>query len=713
MPREPSTGLPTREGAADIDELAAEVAVRAVAQQRFDDPSDPDPVGTSRAPSPLDVIVVGQYDEHHGDSDDGYGGAVIDVQPRFHRSLEAEVARRIAELTGRAATAAEVRQTLASVRYDIQTRPMPDLDPSQRNAPPVELHYVVPPPRPPVQAEDYDVPQSDYLSSWRLATVSTAEPGWWRADTPVPNVDQILAVLPEAAFRRVDAESAEAGESRAHPELLTGYRSDVRYDVARVAVEESGPAGAPVPAQSVRIFRLRIHLAAHDNVADADVEAFMAHARAAVAQEINGRFRFPDGDQFHLVVEFTDNKDDAHHVVQVPATGSMTNVAWPVSALRAAQPERGPQRIQDWVLHEMMHLLGLPDEYLADGTTGGVYSVAAIFRNAYRDPDSPHRRRPDLPSALMKDVDRAGGPDIIAARYLWELAFVQESSTIAPLTTVRRDDGAAIEVVSVPADPSEEARYAALLDRMAGEHPAETNARVAQNWRYERDATAAVLARDGRHEWGRSFVMLPADVGARLVDGERFLLRAQSTDFDEVPPGYEVVVIDSYSWVLSGSDPELRFVVAGPEEPITFQGRRGDGRAHFGPPYESAPTEPDDADLEYVDEFTLTADDDPDANFDLDFDPASGLVMDLSDLRLEETDFAEPAPHHRPLPPQPEVARVGSPSTSEASRDSSPSAPESGRPDHEQPIRLAADLGRLLKTLNNPFRLPSRHRGAV
>ncbi|TDC31096.1 hypothetical protein E1211_23100, partial [Micromonospora sp. 15K316] len=645
--REPSTGQPTEEAGAAIDALAREVADQAVAQHHFPGPSDP--VGASRQAPRLRVAFIGQYDERHGDPEDGEGAVALDVYPRFQRSLEAQVHRRFAQLTGAQATAAQVREIVAGIEFDHGTRPVPDLPPGQRNTPPVEIHYTVPPPPPLV--DDHERPQLEYPSSWRLSPASTAGPGWWRADAPVPDVDQILAVLPKSAFRSVDGELTDVGETFAEPELVDRYRGDVRYDVARVVVEQTDPSGGPATSQPVRIFRTRIRLVPGEGVAAADVESFRAHAQAAVDQEINGRFRFPNGDQFHLVVEFTD-EPGGHHEIAVPATGSMTSGVWPASVLRPreADPQQGArtdpqddtQRIRDSVLHEMMHLLGLPDEYLAAGAGASVHSTAVVFRNAYRDPPTSRSpRRPDLPSALMQDVSRAGGPDVIAARYLWELAFIQESSTVAPLTTVRRSDDA-VEVVDAPVDNwSDEARHAALIQRMAVEHPADTNVRAAENLRYDRDATEAVLARDGEWEWGRSYVMLPTDVAARVADGERFLLRAENTRSDEIPAGYEMAVVDSYSWVIRDAGPELRFVVPS-RSPITFLENLDGGGTYYLQSDQlvttvehdsngvAGPAEDDSSEL------VFTAEDDPDAITD--FDPESGLVVDLSDLAFDFPD---------------------------------------------------------------------------
>ncbi|MGC4856317.1 hypothetical protein ACLQ24_23785 [Micromonospora sp. DT4] len=560
---DPSSRQPTGQAVSAVDALAREVADQAVLRHLVVDEFRGRQI-TKLAPEETSgpyVELSATYDGVNGDSGDAEE-ATRYVADAFERSLSAAIDHRISDLTGNPADPEQVRDIFFRVWIQVEADPV-----SNGSAPAAQLGYVIPP-SPPTRVDDLAAPGLDYLSRWRLSPISSGEDGWWRAHDPVPGVDDIVSVLPRSAFRTVDAEFNDIGERSGRRELFKTIGAAVRYDVARVAIEENTSLDAVSSPRFLRIFRLRLHLAAEGNVTARDVEAFKAHAWAAIRQEINGRFRLPGGDQFHLDVRFTDDAKDAYHIIGVPESGGMSTGVWPRSDLR--EPV---QVVRDSVLHEMLHLLGLPDEYVQSGGASDASSVLRRTNRATNDPRGP--RRPDLPPALMQDVSRAGGDHVIAPRYLWEIAFVQESHVAAPLTTVRRG-GATIDV-TFPAM----AGPAALLEHMFAEHPAVTTGRLADNLRYEHDVTAALLAWYPERVKGYTYVMLPATVAERLVAGERFPLRGQSDEFEYVPDGYTVVVVRSTSLLLRGSKGELRFVLPSPDAPIVLSQPWLNGGGYF------------------------------------------------------------------------------------------------------------------------------------
>jgi DNA-binding FadR family transcriptional regulator len=206
--------------------------------------------------------------------------------------------------------------------------------------------------------------------------------------------------------------------------------NDVKYDVVRFRVDDGVSPG------TVRLFRLRLHLAP-DSVAPAAehtalqnvIPILQAHALAA-AEQLNERFRLPGGDQFHLVVEFTDERT-AHHTIKVtkqarPGTLADSG-AWAESLL--GNPAIQVRRV---LLHEMLHLLGLHDEYVSDDRAQWDTSPAEDHKDAavFREPRStfPAKRMPrrtEDPRLMGSAIP--GLSESMAARYLMQIWLLQES----------------------------------------------------------------------------------------------------------------------------------------------------------------------------------------------------------------------------------------------------------------------------------------------
>ena len=67
---------------------------------------------------------------------------------------------------------------------------------------------------------------------------------------------------------------------------------------------------------------------------------------------LNQGYRLPSGDQFHLNLEFTPTKAEAHTSVKVdPDNPNVDQTHW--------QPGTSPEVLA----HETFHYLGVPDEY--------------------------------------------------------------------------------------------------------------------------------------------------------------------------------------------------------------------------------------------------------------------------------------------------------------------------------------------------------------
>ncbi|MEO3770643.1 hypothetical protein [Micromonospora sp. B9E7] len=616
---DPSSGQPTEQATVAIDLLAQEVADQAVLRHLIVDEFWGQQI-VKLAPKETSgpyVELAATYDGVDGSPDDAEE-AIVYVADPFERSLRTAISDRIAALTGVRADPAHVLELFSRVRIGVEPQPVSD-----GSAPTAQLGYVIPSSA--TRVDDLVAPRLEYLSRWRLSPLSSGQDGWWRAHDPVPDVDDVVAALPTSAFHTVEAEMVDISERSGRPELFRKSHLNVRYDVARVEIQDDRRSRQASSPRHLRAFRLRLHLAAEENVTAADIEAYQAHAQAAIRQEINGRFRLPGGDQFHLDVRFTDDAKSAHHVIRVPVSGSMDHATWPQGVL--GEPL---QQVRDSVLHEMLHLLGLPDEYVQ---SGGPSSSASILRRTRRAADDLRGpRRPDLPPALMQDITRVGGDHIIAPRYLWEIAFIQESHLAAPLTTVRRG-GAIIEVTPPVTDGP-----AAVLEHMFAEHPATSTMRLADNLRYEHDVTAALLAANPDRVEGYTYVMLPTTVAERLVAGERFPLRGQSDDFEfeDVPDGYTVVVVHSTSLLLDSSEGELRFVLPSPDAPIVLRQSWPNGGGYFEQVQPSGP--------------------------EADQVAEPGVMVDLSDP-VEPATFARPTlgrppTQHRVLrKPEPTVAR--------------------------------------------------------
>ncbi|MFC3499560.1 hypothetical protein ACFOOK_00905 [Micromonospora krabiensis] len=507
----PFRGSPPPEVRAQVREVVTEVARLAVSAHRTS-------TGGPR------VTLVGQHQPGSGEEGRARASRAM-VQLLFRQELRAAVSEALAEDRAVAAvnarhdakradadppTADEIRDAVATarqtpptsaeidavvntvdVRVAMELRDAPPLS----GPPPTTLIRVEPPPLPP-PVRDAKMPVRDPLSTWNTggAGVRDSRSGWWATTSTAQRVDDIVTALPAAAFRTVSGETGDVTDPIGEPVLVGRYSAQVRYDVARVELSETTAQGTVVDTTMVRVFRLRLHLRPGDGVSRVEVARLRRQAERAVRQ-MNERLRLPEGDQFHLRVEFT-GEAEAQHVIDVPQAladpgVNATSATWPVSLLRHAEPAadpsatpaadpRGEQFVQDVLLHEMLHLLGLNDEYPSERSLGPDARPVRVF--AAPPPRSPASGDPDRrpldrmprrtahPGLMGFLPNRDGVTDLIAVRYLWRIWQTQENAVFVPVTKVRRV-GRNIDSVTLPFAPS-----TPVPARMAAGSPAGTPA---------------------------------------------------------------------------------------------------------------------------------------------------------------------------------------------------------------------------------------------
>ncbi|MEW2443177.1 WXG100 family type VII secretion target [Micromonospora marina] len=173
---------------------------------------------------------------------------------------------------------------------------------------------------------------------------------------------------------RLDSERFDPGMAGRIPgsTFLDGAVTHLRYDVRRMEVE---------PGRFVQEYTVRLHLRSYRPgdqhapagaiaVDDSAVSRVRADVQAAV-DRLNGRYRMPGGEQFHLRPEFVSGHQDPHAVVAVHGGAEDTNqFHWSAKASSKV------------LAHETLHFLGLPDEYRDQ-------NMIFRSRNGYRDPGGP------------------------------------------------------------------------------------------------------------------------------------------------------------------------------------------------------------------------------------------------------------------------------------------------------------------------------------
>ncbi|HEX7306628.1 hypothetical protein [Lentzea sp.] len=127
------------------------------------------------------------------------------------------------------------------------------------------------------------------------------------------------------------------------PRDIKSYQGLIGYDLRRIETS---------PGKFVQEYTVKVHVDPAANASPELVAQVKENARNGVNSLLNQGFRLPSGDQFHVNLEFTDNKADAHTSVRVdPDRKGIDQTHWNGDA----SPEV--------LAHETLHYLGVPDEY--------------------------------------------------------------------------------------------------------------------------------------------------------------------------------------------------------------------------------------------------------------------------------------------------------------------------------------------------------------
>jgi hypothetical protein len=154
---------------------------------------------------------------------------------------------------------------------------------------------------------------------------------------------------PTAQARTERFEPSKAGASGNG--LLDGWMTRISYEFRRMEISQRN---------WVREFTVRLNLKAGPSVSERDVEAARDRVTKTINEHINGKYRLPGGDQFHLRLEFgafhpvtgvTVHDGPVHGKVTVHSGHATSQFDWSAAA-------------SGFVLaHEVLHYLGLKDEY--------------------------------------------------------------------------------------------------------------------------------------------------------------------------------------------------------------------------------------------------------------------------------------------------------------------------------------------------------------
>ncbi|GAA3666980.1 hypothetical protein GCM10022267_61780 [Lentzea roselyniae] len=185
------------------------------------------------------------------------------------------------------------------------------------------------------------------------------------------------------------------------PSNIKSYQGLINYDLRRIET---------TPGSFVQEYTVKVHV---DPAADVDpdvVQQVKDNATAGVNNLLNQGFRLPSGDQFHLNLEFTDNKADAHTSIKVdPNNPNVDQTHW------------NPDTSQEVLAHETLHYLGIPDEYK---------DSSRVFQQH------------DTNSGVHQNDGGLMGADVhlpdpgIRPRHLWLIERTANSQVMVPDTTI-------------------------------------------------------------------------------------------------------------------------------------------------------------------------------------------------------------------------------------------------------------------------------------
>ncbi len=182
-------------------------------------------------------------------------------------------------------------------------------------------------------------------------------------------------------------------------------------------------------SDKVEILTVKHYTPKPDFMTEEDLKAAQEKAQHAVDQYFNQGYRFPNGNQIHVELEF------------VNASGETT------LAPLTFQPGNGRANVENMPLdrplvtwaHELAgHPLGLFDEYIEDGPEGPVFLQHPPLTTAENDYGRKARQgRPIFDDGFMAQrmLDEGAG---LKARNAWQIANVIRSQTETPVTPYSR-----------------------------------------------------------------------------------------------------------------------------------------------------------------------------------------------------------------------------------------------------------------------------------
>ncbi len=175
--------------------------------------------------------------------------------------------------------------------------------------------------------------------SWRHDPARTAD--WFAPNDPVD---------PNTWADRRDNQNVRTVDVAVHdirtdstPSNLKSYQGLINYDLRRIETS---------PGNFVQEYTVKVHVEPGANADPDVVEQVKENAHNGVNNLLNQGFRLPSGDQFHLNLEFTENKADAHTSIKVDPDNKNTD-----------QTHWNPDSSPEVLAHETLHYLGIPDEY--------------------------------------------------------------------------------------------------------------------------------------------------------------------------------------------------------------------------------------------------------------------------------------------------------------------------------------------------------------
>ncbi|WP_329792503.1 glycosyltransferase [Lentzea sp. DG1S-22] len=239
----------------------------------------------------------------------------------------------------------------------------------------------------------------DVLSdeSWRHDPARTAD--WSNPDNPADRSTWAHR-RNDTDVRTVDLDVRDV-RTDSTPSKIKAYKGLINYDLRRIETS---------PGKFVQEYTVKVHLEPTGKVTADQLAQIRDNATNGVNTLLNQGFRLPSGDQFHLNLEFTDNKADAHTTVKVDPNDPKVN-----------QDHWNPDTSPEVLAHETLHYLGVPDEYK---------DTTRVLQQ-HETNSGVH----DNDGGLMDNAAHLPDPGI-RPRHLWLIERTANSQVMVPDTTI-------------------------------------------------------------------------------------------------------------------------------------------------------------------------------------------------------------------------------------------------------------------------------------